>query len=570
MYSIWAYGSTEQKDEWLPRLAAGEAIGCFGLTEPDFGSNPAGMRTRATRDGSDWILSGTKMWITNGSIADVATVWARTEDGIRGFLVPRGTPGFTSSDVPHKLSLRASTTSAAGVRRGAAAGRRDAARSAGLRGPLGCLNEARFGIVFGALGAARDCLETTLDYASTRVQFDRPIAGFQLTQAKFADMAVELAKGLVLAVRLGRLKDDGRLRPEQLSVGQAQQHPRGDHDRADLPHDSRGSGITLDYPALRHANNLEAGPDLRGDERGAPADDRAGADRHLGVPVTRSTPSVARRVLEAAGAVGVRHVFGLPGVHNLAFWRETGAELPRIIGVRHEQTTVYAADGLARATGGLGVALTTTGPGAANAVGAFGEAAASGSPVLLIASEISTAPGPSGSARGVLHESRDQAALFEPLAKAVFRPRTVDAVVRDIGRAIATALACPRGPGLPRHPDRSARRSRRRPVAIERARTAGGARPADIDRARRPRSRPPSRIVIWVGGGAVQSGRGRRGRASSPRRCRPAWSPRIAARGILPPGHPSLVGPAAARARGRRADRRRRPDDRARHRVRRA
>jgi glutaryl-CoA dehydrogenase len=258
MYSIWKYGSEAQKQEWLPRLAAGQAIGCFGLTEPDFGSNPAGMRTRAARDGSDWVLSGTKMWITNGSIADVATVWARTDDGIRGFLVPRGAPGFTTSDVHRKLSLRASTTSQLmldDVRLPADAMLPEAK---GLAGPLGCLNEARFGIVFGALGAARDCLDTTIDYARTRVQFDRPIGGFQITQVKLADMAVELSKGLLLALHLGRMKDDGRLRPEQVSIGKL----NNVREAIEIARTCRtilgGSGITLDYPVLRHANNLES------------------------------------------------------------------------------------------------------------------------------------------------------------------------------------------------------------------------------------------------------------------------------------------------------------------------
>jgi glutaryl-CoA dehydrogenase len=258
MYSIWKYGSEEQKQQWLPQLAAGTAIGCFGLTEPDFGSNPSGMRTRAVRDGDDWILNGTKMWITNGSIADVATVWARTEDGIRGFLVPRGTPGFSTNDVHHKLSLRASTTSELVLDDVRLPHDAILPEARGLAGPLGCLNEARFGIVWGAMGAARDCLETALEYAGTRVQFDKPIAAYQLTQAKFADTALELYKGLLLALHLGRLKDDGRLRPEQVSLGKL----NNVREAIEIARTCRtilgGSGITLEYPVLRHANNLES------------------------------------------------------------------------------------------------------------------------------------------------------------------------------------------------------------------------------------------------------------------------------------------------------------------------
>ena len=258
MFSIWKYGSEQQKQQWLPQLAAGEGIGCFGLTEPDAGSNPAGMRTRAVRDGDDWILSGNKMWITNGSIADVATVWAKTDDGIRGFLVPRGTPGFTAQDVHHKLSLRASTTSELildSVRLPADALLPGAK---GLSGPLGCLNEARYGIVWGAMGAARDCLEAALAYAGTRIQFDRPIAGFQLTQAKFADCALELYKGLLLALHLGKLKDAGTVDPAQISLGKL----NNVREAIEIARTCRtilgGSGITLEYPVLRHANNLES------------------------------------------------------------------------------------------------------------------------------------------------------------------------------------------------------------------------------------------------------------------------------------------------------------------------
>ncbi|MEU6536962.1 acyl-CoA dehydrogenase family protein [Streptomyces sp. NPDC047000] len=258
MYSVRKWGSEEQKREWLPRLAAGEAIGCFGLTEPDFGSNPAGMRTRAVRDGGDWILDGTKTWITNGGIADVATVWAQTEDGVRGFLVPRGTPGFTTRDIKQKMSLRASVTSELhldGVRLP------DAARlplAEGLRAPLSCLDEARFGILFGAVGAARDSLQAAMDYAGSRVQFGKPIGAFQLTQKKLADMAVSLGSAALLAVHLGRLKDTDRLRPEQISAGKL----NNVREAVAIARECRtilgANGISLEYSPLRHANNLES------------------------------------------------------------------------------------------------------------------------------------------------------------------------------------------------------------------------------------------------------------------------------------------------------------------------
>ncbi|WP_396925221.1 acyl-CoA dehydrogenase family protein [Mycolicibacterium sp.] len=258
MFSIYRYGSDEQKNEWLPRLATGEAIGCFGLTEPDFGSNPAGMRTRARRDGSDWVLDGTKMWITNGNLADVATVWAQTDDGVRGFLVPTDTPGFTANVIHKKLSLRASVTSELvleGVRLPASA---QLPEATSLGAPLSCLNEARFGIVFGALGAARDSLETAIAYAREREVFDRPLSSFQLSQEKLANMTLELGKGMLLAVHLGRMKDAEGVRPEQISLGKL----NNVREALAIARECRtllgGSGITLEYSPLRHANNLES------------------------------------------------------------------------------------------------------------------------------------------------------------------------------------------------------------------------------------------------------------------------------------------------------------------------
>lgn len=258
MFSIHHWGSEEQKQQWLPRMAAGKAIGCFGLTEPDFGSNPGGMRTRARRDGDDWILDGTKMWITNGSVADVAVVWARTDEGIRGFVVPTDTPGFAAPEIHGKLSLRASVTAElvlAGVRLPASAMLPEAE---GLRGPLAALGEARFGIVFGALGAARDCFETAMDYARSRTVFDKPLAGYQLTQAKLADMALELGKGHLLAYHLGRRKDLGEITPEQISTGKLNNVREAIAIARECRTILGANGITLEYPVLRHANNLES------------------------------------------------------------------------------------------------------------------------------------------------------------------------------------------------------------------------------------------------------------------------------------------------------------------------
>ena len=258
MYSIHRFGSEEQKQQWLPRLASGDAIGCFGLTEADFGSNPAGMRTRARRDGADWVINGTKMWITNGNLADVATIWAQTDEGIRGFLVPTDTPGFIANVIHKKLSLRASVTSELvldNVRLPASAQLPDAI---GLGAPLSCLNEARFGIVFGTMGAARDCLETTLAYTRDREVFDRPLSSYQLSQEKLANMTLELGKGVLLAIHLGRIKDAQGVLPEQVSLGKL----NNVREAIAIARECRtllgGSGITLEYSPLRHANNLES------------------------------------------------------------------------------------------------------------------------------------------------------------------------------------------------------------------------------------------------------------------------------------------------------------------------
>ena len=258
MFAIHRWGSQDQKQRWLPQMASGEVIGCFALTEPDFGSDPAGMRTRAVRDGSDWVLDGTKMWITNGSIADLAVVWARTDAGVQGFLVPTDTAGFSANKITGKISLRASVTSELvldGVRLPA-----DAVLPGvqSLRGPLSCLDEARFGIAFGTLGAARDCLEIALDYSRSREVFNRPIGGYQLTQQKLADMTLELQKGFLLALHLGRLKDAGRLKPAQISLGKLNNAREAIAIARQCRTILGANGITLEYSVLRHANNLES------------------------------------------------------------------------------------------------------------------------------------------------------------------------------------------------------------------------------------------------------------------------------------------------------------------------
>ncbi len=258
MYAIWRFGSEEHKREWLPRMAAGEAIGCFGLTEPDAGSDPASMRTSATRSGDDWILNGRKMWITNGTVADVAVVWARTDAGIRGFVVPAAAPGFSAPEIKHKGSLRASITAELVLDSVRVPGDAVFPEVTGLRGPLSCLNEARFGIVWGAMGAARACYETALEYAKTREQFGAPIASFQLTQEKLANMAVELAKGQLLALHFGRLKDLGKLAPEHVSIAKL----NSTREALEICRTARtilgGNGISYEFPVMRHMANLES------------------------------------------------------------------------------------------------------------------------------------------------------------------------------------------------------------------------------------------------------------------------------------------------------------------------
>lgn len=258
MSGIHKFGSEEQKQEWLPRMARGEAIGCFGLTEPEAGSDPASMKTFARRDGSDWVLNGRKRWIGMGSIADIAVVWAQTDDGIRGFLVPTSTPGFSATDILHKVSMRASVQCELALEDCRLPAEAMLPEAKGLRGPFSCLNEARYGIIWGAMGAARDCYECALEYSKNRIQFGKPIASFQLTQQKLVNMMLEINKGMMLALHLGRMKDDGRLRAEQISVGKL----NNVREAIKIAREARtilgGNGVTLEYPVMRHANNLES------------------------------------------------------------------------------------------------------------------------------------------------------------------------------------------------------------------------------------------------------------------------------------------------------------------------
>jgi len=258
MFPIWKYGTDAQKEEWLPRMAAGEAAGCFGLTEPDHGSDPSSMKTHATRNGADWILSGSKMWITNGGIADIAVVWAATDDGIRGFLVPRGTRGFSTRNIHKKMSLRASVTSELYFDDVRLPGSAVLPGVTGLKGPLSCLSEARYGILWGVTGAARSCFESAAEYARTREQFGQKIGGFQLTQRKLAWMLADLQRAQLLALHLGRLKEAGRITPEQVSLGKMSNVRTA----IDIAREARtvlgANGVTLEYPVIRHANNLES------------------------------------------------------------------------------------------------------------------------------------------------------------------------------------------------------------------------------------------------------------------------------------------------------------------------
>ena len=258
MSAIHKFGSEEQKNEWLPKLAKGDAIGCFGLTEPEAGSDPGSMKTFACKEGSEWVLNGRKRWIGMGTIADVAVVWAQTDDGIRGFLVPTETQGFSARDITGKLSMRASIQCELFLEDVRLPEGAMLPEAKGLKGPFACLNEARYGIVWGAMGAARDCFECALEYSKQREQFGKPVAGFQLTQQKLVDMMLEINKGTLLALHIGRMKDEGTLRPEHVSVGKL----NNVREAIEIAREARtilgGNGITLDYPVIRHANNLES------------------------------------------------------------------------------------------------------------------------------------------------------------------------------------------------------------------------------------------------------------------------------------------------------------------------
>ncbi len=258
MSAIHKFGSEEQKQEWLPRMARGEAIGCFGLTEAEAGSDPASMKTFASRDGSDWVLNGEKRWITMGTIAEVAVVWAQTDDGVRGFLVPTDTPGFSAKDIVHKVSMRASVQSELYLEDCRLPSEAILPEAKGLRGPFACLNEARYAVIWGAMGAARDCYECALEYSKSRVQFGKPIASFQLTQQKLVNMMLEINKGTMIALHIGRMKDKGEARPEHISFGKL----NNVREAIEIAREARtilgGNGVTLEYPVIRHANDLES------------------------------------------------------------------------------------------------------------------------------------------------------------------------------------------------------------------------------------------------------------------------------------------------------------------------